>query len=118
MNKELQNRLSSGAVRVILIAIAFLWTLPSFGLLVSSFRPEDDIKQNGWWTVFQNPAQFTQQFTLENYERVLGGEGMLDAFLNSLAVSDSGYCHSHHNRCFCRVCVCVDGVPRTSGCYS
>ncbi len=87
MSKDLQNRLSSGAVRIVLIAIGFLWTLPSFGLLISSFRPEDDIKQNGWWTVFQNPAEFTQQLTLENYERVLGGEGMLDAFLNSLAVS-------------------------------
>lgn len=87
MNSDLQQRLSSGAVRVALILIAFLWTLPSFGLLVSSLRPEDDIKQSGWWSVFQSPSEFTNQFTLENYERVLGGEGMLNAFLNSLAVS-------------------------------
>ena len=45
-----------------------LWTIPTFGLLVSSLRPEDEIKTTGWWTFFTNP-----QFTLENYQEVLFG---------------------------------------------
>jgi alpha-glucoside transport system permease protein len=84
---NLRELLSKGAVRAALILIAFIWTLPSFGLLISSLRPEDDIKQSGWWTVFQTPAEITNQFTLENYEKVLGNEGMDAAFLNSLAVA-------------------------------
>ncbi len=84
---KIQEFLSKGIVRLVLVVIAFLWTLPSIGLLISSFRPEDHIKQTGWWTVFVPPIEIAQQFTLQNYERVLGGEGMSLAFLNSLAVA-------------------------------
>jgi alpha-glucoside transport system permease protein len=78
---SIQKLLSGGIVRFVLIFIAVVWTLPSFGLLISSLRAEDDIKQSGWWTA--TPSQFT----FENYERVLGNEGMDVAFLNSLAVA-------------------------------
>ncbi len=79
--------LSKGIVRITLIVVAVLWTLPSVGLLISSFRPEAHIKTSGWWNVFVPPIEITQQFTLANYERVLGNEGMGLAFLNSLAVA-------------------------------
>jgi alpha-glucoside transport system permease protein len=48
------------------IIIAMLWTIPTFGLLVSSFRPEKDINATGWWMFFVQP-----NFTLENYESAL-----------------------------------------------
>jgi alpha-glucoside transport system permease protein len=86
-NTKLGAFLSQGLVRATLIVIAVLWTLPSVGLLVSSFRPAQQIRTSGWWSVFVPPIEITQQFTLENYERVLGSEGMGLAFLNSLAVA-------------------------------
>ena len=86
-NTNLGAFFSKGLVRATLIVIAVLWTLPSVGLLVSSFRPAQDIKTSGWWTVIIPPIEITQQFTIENYERVLGNEGMGLAFLNSLAVA-------------------------------
>ena len=79
--------LSKGIVRITLIVIAVLWTLPSVGLLISSFRPEAQIKTTGWWTVFVPPIEIAREFTMANYERVLGNEGMGLAFLNSLAVA-------------------------------
>ncbi len=72
-------------VHVAVITIAVLWTLPTFGLLISSFRPPDALNSSGWWTVFANPFEFTQ-FTLSNYQEVLDA-GMGQAFLNSLAIS-------------------------------
>ena len=48
------------------IIIAIFWTIPTFGLLVSSVRPEKDINTSGWWTILENP-----NFTLENYQNVL-----------------------------------------------
>src|SRR5699024_4634392 len=58
------NRIGSAAALV----IAVLWTVPTFGLFISSLRPESAIKSSGWWTILSDP-----QFTLDNYERILAG---------------------------------------------
>ena len=39
-------------VNIALALICILWTIPTFGLLISSFRPRDAINSSGWWTVF------------------------------------------------------------------
>ena len=41
--------------------------LPTFGLFVTSLRPEEDINSSGWWTAFTNPLSATT-WTLENYQ--------------------------------------------------
>jgi alpha-glucoside transport system permease protein len=64
--------------------IVVLWTIPTLGLLINSFREPGDIRRTGWWTVLTNP--FDTAWTLGNYERVLDG-GFENAFLNTLAVS-------------------------------
>ena len=43
MSGRVRNRLSGRWASVIAIVIAVVWTLPTFGLLVSSFRPETAI---------------------------------------------------------------------------
>ncbi|NYF54857.1 carbohydrate ABC transporter permease [Micromonospora purpureochromogenes] len=84
---RVRKRLNSRTATLISIVIALLWTIPTFGLLVSSFRPEDEIKSTGWWTFFTNP-----QFTLENYQEVLFGSSsssgqLASYFINSLAIT-------------------------------
>ncbi|GAA2386315.1 carbohydrate ABC transporter permease [Nonomuraea africana] len=79
--------LSSRTASLVAVLIALLWTTPTFGLLLSSFRPEDQIKTTGWWTFFSAPA-----LTLENYQEVLFGtsssSGQLASFLiNSVVIT-------------------------------
>ncbi|MEX0787583.1 MAG: carbohydrate ABC transporter permease [Anaerolineales bacterium] len=81
------RRIVSGApVRIVVVLIALIWTLPSAGLLVSSLRPATDITGSGWWTVFSHPFE-ASVWTLENYEQVLTTHGLANAFLNSVLVT-------------------------------
>ena len=43
--------MSLGALlaRIALILLAVIWTLPTFGLFISSFRSADDLASTGWW---------------------------------------------------------------------
>jgi len=78
--------LNSLPLRLSVIVICFLWTLPTAGLLVTSFRNPQLITKTGWWEgLFHLFDQ--NQWTFANYQQVLGGEGMGAAFLNSLIVT-------------------------------
>ena len=50
--KPRKNFLGSLLVNGGLALICLLWTVPTFGLLVSSVRDRIDINTTGWWTVF------------------------------------------------------------------
>ena len=45
------NPLATLIVTLILVAIAVVWTVPTLGVLVTSFRDSKDIFSSGWWTV-------------------------------------------------------------------
>jgi alpha-glucoside transport system permease protein len=72
-------------VRITIIVIVILWTIPTLGVLITSFRPEDAVNASGWWEVLGHPFRATE-WTLENYRTALD-QGFGNAFLNSLAVT-------------------------------
>jgi len=76
---------SRALVRAAVVVIAVMWSLPTAGLLISSFRSANDINSTGWWTALLHPFETT--WTLANYEQVLTASGMFDAFVNSLIVT-------------------------------
>ena len=78
--------LESLPLRLSVLIICFLWTLPTAGLLVTSFRNPQLITKTGWWEGLFNLFD-ANQWTSANYVQVLGGEGMGAAFLNSLIVT-------------------------------
>ena len=78
--------LDSLPLRLSVLVICLLWTLPTAGLLVTSFRNPQLITKTGWWEGILN-AFAPGQWTLNNYGSVLSGDGMANAFLNSLMVT-------------------------------
>jgi alpha-glucoside transport system permease protein len=65
--------------------IALLWTIPSLGLFINSFREPQSIRASGWWTVFGQIFD-SATWSVQNYTQVLDG-GFGNAFINSLAVT-------------------------------
>ena len=63
-----RKALSSPWASLAAIVIAVVWTIPTLGLFITSFRPESDITSSGWWTFFTNP-----NVTWANYDEVLNG---------------------------------------------
>ncbi|KMM45642.1 MAG: carbohydrate ABC transporter permease [Cellulomonas sp.] len=80
-----RRRLSKPWASLFAVILAVLWTIPTFGLLVTSFRPVADINNSGWWTVLTNP-----NFTLENYQTVLSTESsqsLAPSIVNSIVIT-------------------------------
>jgi alpha-glucoside transport system permease protein len=80
---QAKQKLSSPWASLAAVVIAVLWTIPTAGLLISSFRPEDDVKSNGWWTGLTGP------FTTDNYEAVLKGTDvdLATYFVNTIVIT-------------------------------
>ncbi|GAB2489247.1 carbohydrate ABC transporter permease [Nocardiopsis aegyptia] len=83
---RVRRRLSGTPAGLAAIVIAVVWTVPTAGLLVSSFRPAEQIRTTGWWTFFSSP-----DVTLDNYRDVLFGsssDGQLAThFVNSFVIT-------------------------------
>jgi alpha-glucoside transport system permease protein len=84
-----RRNLTSPWASVIAIAIGVLWSVPTFGLLVTSFRGSvKEIRTTGWWEALK-PANWGD-FSLDHYQTVLSGKGtsdLADYFINSLVMT-------------------------------
>jgi alpha-glucoside transport system permease protein len=87
MSSAMRRNLSSPWATGLVILLTVLWTIPTFGLLVTSLRPSDVASSTGWWTAFLHPS-----FTASNYTEVLNGGatipgGIAPYFVNSFVIS-------------------------------
>jgi alpha-glucoside transport system permease protein len=71
------------ALHTTVILLAFVWIVPTLGLLVNSLRPASEVTSSGWWTALFPPWDFT----LDNYARVLDANDLGDSFVNSLFIT-------------------------------
>jgi alpha-glucoside transport system permease protein len=79
-----KKRLSSPGATIAAIIIAVIWTIPTFGLFVTSFRQPADINTSGWWTFFTHP-----DLTISNYTNTLNFNDTItvgQSFVNSLVI--------------------------------
>ena len=87
IKESARRKLSSPWAVVVVVFITVIWTIPTVGLLVTSFRPAADAQNTGWWTFFRNPA-----VTFSNYAEVITGgttmgTGIMPYFFNSFAIA-------------------------------
>ena len=79
-----KKRLTSRWATLTAVIIALLWTIPTLGLFITSFRPEQDIRSSGWWTTLTRPW-----FNFDNYDAALNGSTtqLSTFFINSIVVT-------------------------------
>ncbi|WP_402469956.1 carbohydrate ABC transporter permease [Isoptericola aurantiacus] len=84
-----KGRLTSPWASLTAVILAVLWTIPTAGLLVTSFRPEIDIRTSGWWTVVPGLFNGETELTLDNYDQALFGNGsnLADSFVNTFVIT-------------------------------
>jgi alpha-glucoside transport system permease protein len=71
--KLLGNITVNGALLILVI----VWTIPTFGLFISSFRDRVDIQSSGWWTVLPHRSWETTA-TLDPRELGLDPDGVME----------------------------------------
>ncbi|MEX2536589.1 MAG: carbohydrate ABC transporter permease [Trueperaceae bacterium] len=70
-------------LHAIIVVMVLIWSVPTLGLLVSSFRPAHLVTTSGWWTALVPPWNFS----LDLYREALGTAGMGRSFINSLFIT-------------------------------
>jgi alpha-glucoside transport system permease protein len=80
---------SSKIATTIVWLFTIIWTIPTLGLFVTSFKSDNKILNEAWWTTLLHPS-----FTFENYRNVFFGDGteslssgVLPYFINSIVIT-------------------------------
>lgn len=81
--QKIVRLLTKTPLHIVLILLALFWMTPTFGLLMTSFRPVELISQSGWWTALTDP----RQLTLEPYRNILENDGLVRALFNTLYIT-------------------------------
>jgi alpha-glucoside transport system permease protein len=68
-----------------LLFLAFIWLIPTIGLLITSLREKTEAQTSGWWTIFTNITE--QNWTTIAYRDVFAGGELASSFIASLAVT-------------------------------
>lgn len=75
--------LGSLPTHLVIVALMVVWMIPTIGLLVNSFRTQQDAASSGWWTALFPPSNLSP----DNYSYVLAQNGLGAAFVNSLFIT-------------------------------
>lgn len=81
--RDLRTRFRRIPLHVTVAIVMAIWLIPTFGLIVNSFRTVREMNQAGWWTTLFPPANFT----LASYEQIFGTTGFADSLINSLLIT-------------------------------
>ncbi len=72
-----------GPLNILLMVIAAMWLVPTFGLLLTSLLPADAITTEGWWKVVSQPSIAT----FENYSALFDNRDITNALWTTVQIA-------------------------------
>jgi alpha-glucoside transport system permease protein len=70
-------------LHLVIIIFVAIWIVPTFGLIVNSFRSVSDMSNGGWWTSLFPP----HGFSFASYTQVLQTENVASSIVNSILIT-------------------------------
>jgi alpha-glucoside transport system permease protein len=70
-------------LNILLIVIAVFWLIPTFGLLLTSLMPADQISSEGWWKVISKPSISTWN----NYDQLFKNNDLTKALVTTAEIA-------------------------------
>jgi alpha-glucoside transport system permease protein len=77
------RRVGKAPLHALLVFIALLWLMPTFGLFLTSLLSPPDFLSRGWWQIFSAPSKTT----FENYAAVLENDAIMSAFVTTVIIA-------------------------------
>lgn len=72
-----QRWIGAAFVNIALLLLVLMWTVPTLGIFISSFRNRIDIQTSGWWTVFPH-REWETVAVLDPKELNLDPQGVME----------------------------------------
>ena len=70
-------------VQIFMAAVALLWLVPTFGLLLTSLMPAGTISEQGWWKAVQHPSMVT----LDNYRAIFDNNSITTSLWTTAVIA-------------------------------
>ncbi len=78
--------LGKAPVHAVLVFVALLWLVPTFGLFLTSLLLPADFGAEGWWQLFSEPSKAT----FENYQAIFDNNAITSALLTTIYIAVGG----------------------------
>jgi alpha-glucoside transport system permease protein len=73
-------------VHFVLVFVALLWLVPTFGLLLTSLLSAENYLEGGWWQIFSAPSKLT----FENYSAIFDNDAITSSLLTTVWITVGG----------------------------
>lgn len=90
-----EDRLRQFVINGVLLLLVLIWTIPTLGLLISSFRTRFDIQTSGWWEIFPHKEWvLVEEFDIpegtdpDGVMNIAGATGTFDEFREGIKTED------------------------------
>jgi alpha-glucoside transport system permease protein len=73
-------------IQFLLLFVALLWLVPTFGIFLTSLLSPADFSAEGWWQVFSEPSKLTWS----NYEAIFENDALMSSLVTTVWIALGG----------------------------